>query len=58
MDDIEKVINGLEWVLENDKFGFGEKWAADSEPRDDYEQAGYYITMAIDALKGYKDGRY
>lgn len=51
MADIEKVIKGLEWILEDDRFGFGENWTVRSEPKDDYEQAGHNITRAIELLK-------
>jgi len=42
----------LEWMLEGDRFGLGENWTVDSEPKSSEEQAGYYIQRAIDALKG------
>lgn len=51
MADIEKAINGLEWILQDDRFGFGENWTVGSEPKDDYERAGYNITRAIELLK-------
>lgn len=44
-------IEGLEWILEHDKFGFGENWTVDSEPQCKEEFAGYYIQRAIDELK-------
>ncbi len=44
-------IEGLEWILAGDKFGFGENWTVDSEPQCEEEQAGYYIQRSIDALK-------
>ncbi len=50
MNDLEKVIEGLEWILAGDRFGFGVKWET-GEPRDDYEKAGKIITDAIALLK-------
>lgn len=46
-----KVIEGLEWVLEDDRFGFGTNWTENSEPKSDEERAGYNIQMAISLLK-------
>lgn len=51
MADREKVIEGLEWILSDDRFGFGVNWER-GEPRDDYEKAGKMITDAIALLKG------
>lgn len=48
--DREKVINGLEWILADDRFGFGVNWET-GEPRDDYEKAGKIITDTITLLK-------
>lgn len=48
-------IEGLEWILEGDKFGFGMNWTVNSEPQCEEEQAGYYIQRAIDALKRYEE---
>ena len=45
------VINGLRWVLEDDKFGFGVNWDNGDEPRTDHELAGVYITRAIHVLE-------
>ena len=50
MTDREKIIKGLEWILEDDRFGFGINWEA-GEPRDDYEIAGKIITDTIALLK-------
>ena len=47
----KKVIKGLEWILDGDRFGFGVNWHIDSEPKSEEEQAGYYIQRAIDLLK-------
>lgn len=44
-------IEGLEWILEDDRFGFGENWSENDLPECEEEWAGYYIEMAIDALK-------
>lgn len=48
--DREKVIKGLEWILEDDRFGFGVNWE-NGEPRDDHEKAGKIITDTIILLK-------
>lgn len=45
------VINGLKWVLEDDRFGFGIGWENGDEPRNDHELAGVYITRAIKVLE-------
>ena len=47
-------IEGLEWILEDDRFGFGVNWPVDAVPECEEEQAGYYIQRAIDALKLYQ----
>ena len=51
------VINGLKWILEDDRFGFGINWENGDEPRDEHELAGVYITRAIRVLeeKGNED---
>ena len=51
MPDRNQVIEGLEWVLEDDRFGFGINWTENSEPKSDEERAGYNIQMAIALLK-------
>lgn len=48
--DRKKVIKGLEWILEDDRFGFGVNWK-NGEPRDDHEKAGKIITDTIILLK-------
>lgn len=50
MPDREKSIKGLEWILENDRFGFGVNWEI-GEPRDEYEKAGKIITDTITLLQ-------
>ena len=50
MHDMEEVVNGLEWILEDDRFGFGVNWE-NGKPRDDHEKAGKIITDAIALLK-------
>ena len=50
MADYEKVIKGLEWILENDRIGFGTNWDK-GEPQADEERAGKYIWDAITLLK-------
>ncbi len=49
--DVEKATKGLEWILEGDRFGFGENWDKDAEPKSEEEQAGYNITRAFELLK-------
>ena len=51
MTEIEKVIKGLEWIIDGDKFGFGVNWTLESTPQCEEEQAGYIITRAIELLK-------
>lgn len=51
MSDREKVIKGLEWILEGDRFGFGVNWDKDCEPKSEEEQAGINIQNAIAVLK-------
>lgn len=46
----KKVVEGLEWILEDDRFGLGVNWET-GEPRDDYEKAGKIITDTITLLK-------
>ena len=52
---LDKVIKGLEWILEGDRFGFGVNWYGDCVPQCEEEQAGYNITRAIELLKSQKD---
>ena len=47
-------IEGLEWILEDDRFGFGAGWSENDLPECEEEWAGYYIERAIDALKQYQ----
>ena len=54
MSDTEKVIKGLEWILEDDRFGFGQHWLEnieDDPPQCEEEFAGFYIERAIALLK-------
>ena len=48
MADIEKVIKGLEWILKDDRFGFGKGL---TKPETDEEQVGCYIHDALELLK-------
>ena len=48
MADIAKAIKGLEWILKDDRFGFGKGL---TKPETDEEQAGCYIHDAIELLK-------
>ena len=50
MIDTDEVVAGLEWILADDKFGFGMNWD-DGVPRDEYEKAGQIITSAVKMLK-------
>jgi len=45
------IINGLKWILENDRFGFGVNWKNGDEPKTDEELAGIYITRTINMLE-------
>lgn len=49
----ENVIEGLEWILEDDRFGFGVNWE-NGNPKDDYEIAGKIITDTIALIKEQK----
>lgn len=51
MIDRTKTFEGLEWILENDQFGFGINWSEDSIPKSEEEQAGYNIQMAMNFIK-------
>lgn len=48
MPDREKTIRGLEWILEDDRFGFGQGL---TKPESDEEQAGCFIREALTLLK-------
>ena len=48
MADLEKVIKALEWILKDDRFGFGKGL---TKPETDEEQAGCYIHDALELLK-------
>lgn len=50
MPNKEKVLKGLEWILEDDRFGFGQGL---TQPESEEEQAGVYIRQAIDYLNGF-----
>ena len=52
--DREKVIKDLEWILEDDRFGFGRNWLKNldhDQPECEEEWAGLYIEKAIALLK-------
>ena len=44
------LINGLRWILEDDKFGFGTNWKRGSRPQTEEENAGYIICRVIEYL--------
>lgn len=48
MADYEKVAKGLEWILEDDKFGFGK---GVTKPECDEEKAGCFIHDALELIK-------
>ena len=48
MANIIDAISGLEWILKDDRFGFGKGL---TKPETDEEQAGCYINDAIKLLK-------
>lgn len=47
----ERLIKGLEWILDDDRFGFGQ---GITKPETDEEIAGCIIRNAIDQLKPVK----
>ena len=58
MTGIEKAIKGLEWILEDDRFGFGINWDESTHvPRSEEERAGYNIQRAIEMLKEYQEAK-
>jgi hypothetical protein len=50
-------IEGLEWILKDDRFGFGANWSENELPECEEEWAGYYIQRAIDVLKEQETSR-
>lgn len=51
------LINGLKWILEDDKFGFGENWEPGMKPECEEENAGYIITRVIAYLEQLEDSK-
>lgn len=54
MIDKNRVIKDLEWILEDDRFGFGANWLENldhDQPECEEEWAGLYIEKAIAFLK-------
>lgn len=49
------LIKGLKWILEDDKFGFGQNWDSIDETECEEELAGYYIERAIKKLEELQD---
>ena len=47
-------IMGLKWILEDDRFGFGENWKKGSHPAVEEENAGYIICRVIEYLESMK----
>ena len=47
----EELIELLEWILKDDKFGFGENWHEADEPIGEEEKAGWIIQATINYLK-------
>ena len=47
----EELIELLEWILQDDKFGFGENWHEADEPIGEEEKAGWIIQATINYLK-------
>lgn len=45
------LINGLKWILEDDKFSFGENWEPGMKPESEEENAGYIICRVIEHLE-------
>ena len=50
--NVPAYINGLKWILQDDKFGFGTDWPKGSKPKDDVENAGYIVARVIEYLEG------
>ena len=50
--NVPAMINGLKWILQDDKFGFGFGWDKGTKPKDDVENAGYIVTRVIEYLEG------
>lgn len=50
--NVPAYINGLKWIMKDDKFGFGTEWPKGSVPKDDVENAGYIITRVLEYLEG------
>ena len=48
--DLIAYINGLEWILKENKFGFGENWKPGMKPANKAENAGYIIQRTLDYL--------
>ena len=55
--DISSLISGLEWILEDDKFGFGENWNI-GKPQSEEELAGKIIWNTIEFLKDIRGEMY
>lgn len=47
----EKIIDSLEWILEGDRFGFGDNWKSEDDTECEEELAGYYVRRTIEYLK-------
>ena len=48
------LINGLKWILEDNKFGFDKDWKKGSRPETEEENAGYIICRVIEYLESSK----
>lgn len=48
--NLMSYINGLNWILDGDKFGFGNNWVKGSRPETEEENAGYIITRVLEYL--------
>lgn len=49
--NLMSYINGLRWILQDDRFDFGENWDKGSRPTNEEENAGYIITRTLEYLE-------
>ena len=50
-NDKRRIDRVVEWILKDDKFGFGENWHEADEPIGEEEKAGWIIQATINYLK-------
>lgn len=49
--EVGTIIDSLEWILKDDRFGFGDNWKSEDEPACEEEMAGFYVRRTINYLK-------